>query len=107
MQPPVPVKEKEKEKFLLIPLFALKGMIDDPLGLAKAVQIGIYITARKLSTQPQYSKQYYCFQKFAKYCIDAALSKEKAFIYSSDFFEEITKKTKDIIIEKKTFSNLP
>lgn len=101
MQPQVPVKEKEKEKFLLIPLFALKGMIDDPLGLAKAVQIGIYITAKKLKTHPQYCTQYHCFQKFAKYCIDAALSKEKAFIYSSDFFEEITKKTKDFIIEKR------
>lgn len=105
MQPPVPVKEKEKEKFLLIPFFTLKGMIDDPLGLAKAVQIGIYITSRKLKTHPQYCTQYHCFNKFANYVIEAANGKDNAFVYSTELFDQIVQMTKDYINEKRKTTN--
>lgn len=100
MQPSVQINEKDKEKFLLIPLFALKGMIDDSLGLAKAVQIGIYITASRLETSDKFGAQYECGPKLAKECIYSVINNSRRNIYSADFFDQAVQKTKEILEEK-------
>lgn len=95
------VKEKEKEKFLLIPHFALQGMIDNPLGLARAMQIGIFYTGMKMSNSEEQSIQFDCINKLTKDCLDNLnFRRQGGCIYTEEFFEKALDWTREILRER-------
>lgn len=95
------VKIKEKEKFLLIPLFALQGMIDNPLGLARATQIGIFYTGMKMANSEEQNIQFDCMDKLAKDCLDSLSYKRHInYIYTEGFFEKALDWTREILRER-------
>ena len=71
---PIQPKPNEKEKFLLIPLFALNGMIDDPNGLSKVMQIGSYYTIDKYLNTPDGDEEIIDFRNLVNDCYQTIIN---------------------------------
>ena len=82
---PIPPKPKETERFLLIPLDALQGMIDDPTGIAKAMQIGIYSSIKKYFCSENVDNNFFIDDYFKQLCLDYIRDNKKILFYNEEF----------------------